>query len=132
MLKACAAKRVKEVLLYGHLGKLVKLAAGIAETHSAVADARRETLVAHAALAGLPLSVLQDLMSHNTAEQSAAYLRQHGYQQVLRQCAQAAARRAEKIAGGGVKVGCIFLNLAGDIVAHDLQAAKWLEVEDNA
>ena len=40
------------LLLVGHLGKLIKVAAGNMNTHSKVADGRRETLTAHAALAG--------------------------------------------------------------------------------
>lgn len=42
----------RSVLLVGHLGKLIKVSAGCMNTHSKVADARRETLAAHAALAG--------------------------------------------------------------------------------
>lgn len=42
----------REVLLVGHIGKLVKLAGGIMNTHSRWADGRRELFCAHAALAG--------------------------------------------------------------------------------
>ena len=42
----------RSFLLVGHLGKLIKVAAGSMNTHSRVADGRRETLTAHAALAG--------------------------------------------------------------------------------
>lgn len=38
--------------LVGHLGKLIKVSAGCMNTHSKVADARRETPSRHAALAG--------------------------------------------------------------------------------
>ncbi|MCW3491475.1 cobalt-precorrin-5B (C(1))-methyltransferase CbiD [Dethiobacter alkaliphilus] len=127
MLRACAAKNVEEVLLYGHIGKLVKVAAGIAETHSAVADARRETLVAHAALLKLPHGVLTDLMQHNTAEESAAYLLEYRYVNVLQAVAEAAARRAEIMVKEKLRVGCIMLNLAGDELARDSLAARWLE-----
>ncbi|MCR3921062.1 MAG: cobalt-precorrin-5B (C(1))-methyltransferase CbiD [Firmicutes bacterium] len=128
MLKACAAKGIEEVLLYGHIGKLVKVAAGITETHSSIADARRETLVAHAALLDVPKNALVELMSHNTAEESAAYLQEHGYQAVLTAVATAAARRAEKIAGGSLQVGCILLNLASVIIAQDERSHQWCEV----
>ncbi|NCB64075.1 MAG: cobalamin biosynthesis protein CbiD [Clostridia bacterium] len=42
----------RSLLLVGHIGKLVKVAAGNLNTHSRVSDARRETLAAHTALAG--------------------------------------------------------------------------------
>jgi cobalt-precorrin-5B (C1)-methyltransferase len=41
-------------VLIGHPGKLIKIAAGIFHTHSHIADARMETLVAHLALLGAP------------------------------------------------------------------------------
>lgn len=132
MLRACAARQVEEILLFGHVGKLIKVAAGITDTHSATADARRETFVAHAALSGLPLDVLQTLMEHNTAEETAAYIQAHGYGHVLGSLAEAAARRAEIMAGGSVRVGCVMLNLAGEPLAADSRGKKWLEEQDDA
>ncbi|MBS4021039.1 MAG: cobalamin biosynthesis protein CbiD [Dethiobacter sp.] len=123
MLKACAKKGVNEAVLIGHVGKLAKVAAGIADTHSSVADARREILVAHAALLGLPLELLKELMTHATAEQSAAYLVEKGCRNVLLAVAEAAARRAERMSGGEMRVGCILLNLRGEVLAVDSFAA---------
>ena len=51
-----------EILLVGHAGKLVKLAAGVMNTHSSVADARQEIFTAHAALCGAPNDTLAGLM----------------------------------------------------------------------
>ena len=45
----------KGVLLVGHIGKFVKLAGGIMNTHSHNADARMELLTVHAALLGAPV-----------------------------------------------------------------------------
>ena len=39
-------ENIGEVLLVGHGGKLIKLAAGVMNTHSSVADGRMETLAA--------------------------------------------------------------------------------------
>lgn len=127
MLQACAAKGIRQVVLCGHIGKLVKVAAGITDTHSAVADARRETLVAHAALQGAPRKMLQVLMSHRTAEESVSYLAGQGYTGVLASVAEAAARRAEAMAGGRLTAGCILLDLSGKIIAVDALASSWLE-----
>ena len=41
-----------EVLLVGHIGKLVKLAGGVMNTHSRYADCRTELVCAHAAVCG--------------------------------------------------------------------------------
>jgi len=127
MLQACAAKGVDGVLLFGHLGKLVKVAAGITDTHSSVADGRREVLVTHAALLGLPKEALLALMNHNTAEESAGYLLANRWRFVLEAVAAEVSRRAEKIAGGNLCVGCMLLNLAGEILAMDSYGRTWLE-----
>ena len=50
------------ILLVGHAGKLVKLAAGVMNTHSAVADGRQEIFTAHAALCGAGRDTLEGLM----------------------------------------------------------------------
>lgn len=62
------------LLLIGHAGKLVKLAAGIMNTHSRHADARMEILAAHAALQGAGTEQVKHLMTCNTTEEAAAYL----------------------------------------------------------
>lgn len=51
-----------DILLVGHAGKLVKLAAGVMNTHSSVADGRQEVFAAHAALCGAGRQTLQGLM----------------------------------------------------------------------
>ena len=53
MLRAAAAKDMKKVTLVGPLGKVIKVSAGIFNTHSHVADAREEILVANAAMLGV-------------------------------------------------------------------------------
>ena len=51
-LDMAAAARFEEVLLVGHVGKLVKVAGGIMNTHSHTADCRTELFCTHAALCG--------------------------------------------------------------------------------
>lgn len=55
-------KGFSSILLIGHAGKLVKLAAGGMNTHSAVCDGRQEIFTAHAALCGAPRETLAGLM----------------------------------------------------------------------
>lgn len=58
----------ESVLLVGHTGKLVKCAAGVMNTHSRVADARRETIAAHAALCGADAGTLAAVMESPTTD----------------------------------------------------------------
>ena len=56
------------LLLVGHIGKLVKLGAGVMNTHSRWADARLETLAASLILAGGDAGTAVTLLGANTTE----------------------------------------------------------------
>ena len=60
--------QVERVLLVGNLGKLVKLAAGIMNTHSHTADGRWEILASHAALCGASGSQIRALKEEVTTD----------------------------------------------------------------
>lgn len=71
----------KGVLLVGHIGKLIKAAAGIMNTHSKYGDARMEILGVHAALAGASREWIVRLFSCNTTEQAIDLLDEAGLRQ---------------------------------------------------
>jgi len=56
------------VLIVGHIGKMAKVAGGIMNTHSRVADCRVEVLAAHAALVGAPQEVVASIMEAATTD----------------------------------------------------------------
>ncbi|AFY47367.1 cobalamin biosynthesis protein CbiD [Nostoc sp. PCC 7524] len=66
---------VKEILLFGYHGKLMKLAGGIFHTHHHLADGRREILAAHCALAGLSQEDIEIVFHSPTAEAALKHLR---------------------------------------------------------
>ena len=66
----------KGVLLVGHIGKFVKLAGGIMNTHSHNADSRMELLTVHAALLGAPTELLQKMMECVTTDDALKYLKE--------------------------------------------------------
>ncbi|MBD2446310.1 cobalt-precorrin-5B (C(1))-methyltransferase [Nostoc sp. FACHB-152] len=76
MLVEADALGVKEILLFGYHGKLLKLAGGIFHTHHHLADGRREILAAHCALAGMKSSDIQAVFKSATAEAALKYLRE--------------------------------------------------------
>ena len=67
-LDMAAAARFEEVLLVGHVGKLVKVAGGIMNTHSHTADCRTELFCTHAALCGASRKVCAALMNAATTD----------------------------------------------------------------
>ncbi len=74
MLKEAQRLQFEHVVLVGHFGKLIKVAAGIFHTHSHIADGRMETLIAALALRGAPLTFLQAINQCNTTEEAIALI----------------------------------------------------------
>lgn len=68
----------ERVVLCGALGKLIKVAAGIFYTHSHVADARAETALALAILAGFPVARAEELYAQVTTDAVLPLLREEG------------------------------------------------------
>ena len=68
----------KGILLVGHIGKLVKLAAGIMNTHSRNADARMDILTAHAAVLGADQETAARLMDCITTDEALEILKEKG------------------------------------------------------
>ena len=73
----------KNILIYGHIGKLVKLGSGIMNTHSSYADGRMETLIACGALAGLDNNLLCRLSDCATTDAALDILYESGQEQKL-------------------------------------------------
>ncbi|MCQ4636380.1 cobalt-precorrin-5B (C(1))-methyltransferase CbiD [Anaerovorax odorimutans] len=73
---SCAAERgFKGVLLVGHIGKLVKVAAGMMNTHSKYGDGRMETLAEHAVLAGASPETVRRLKACVTTEDAISVIK---------------------------------------------------------
>lgn len=68
----------ESVLLVGHAGKLVKLAGGIMDTHSRVADCRTDLLALHAALAGAESALTREVFGAATADAAIEILDRNG------------------------------------------------------
>lgn len=61
---------VKGILFISHIGKFVKVAAGIMNTHSHSADARMEVLCANAIRAGGDLACVRSILKCNTTDEA--------------------------------------------------------------
>ena len=68
MLKEAQRIGYKKILMAGHIGKYIKISAGIFNTHSKVADARSEILISNLAMMGAPFEFLKKIESCVTAE----------------------------------------------------------------
>lgn len=127
MLDQAVIHGVEQVVLAGHLGKLVKVSGGIFHTHSRVADARLEILAAHAAMEGASQAVVARIMESSTTDGAVAILQEHHLTGVFQRIVKSAARRCETHTYGRVTVGCILFHGNGELAAMDSQAKNWME-----
>ena len=110
-LDMAAAEQFAEVLLVGHIGKLVKLAGGIMNTHSRMADCRTELFCAHAALCGASQTTCRALMDAATTDAcldilDAAQLREP----VMASLLTAIQLHLDRRAAGAFKVGAVLFS----------------------
>ena len=110
-LDMAATAKFEEVLLVGHVGKLVKLAAGVMNTHSHTADGRAEVFCAHAALCGARREVCAALMDAATTDACLDIL--DGAQlrgPVLESILAAIQMHLDRRAGGAFRVGVVLFS----------------------
>ncbi len=116
MLEAAAERKISKIILCGHIGKLIKVAAGIFHTHNRVADARLETLAAYAAAEGLNSVEVQKILNSNTTEDATKIIAENHLEIVYRKIAARASFRAERYIFGEIKIGVILVDYAGNIL----------------
>ena len=114
-------------LLVGHLGKLCKVASGIMNTHSHVADGRRESLTAHAALAGAAGDTLNAIFHAATTDAVVDLLDQAGLREAVMRSLAAALGEALEHRAGGMAVGGVFLTNQHGLLGMTPGAAALME-----
>ena len=99
---------IKSALVVGHIGKLVKLAGGIMNTHSRVADCRSELFCAHAALCGADRALCRALMDAVTTDECIALLDGALLREaVLQSLLEAVQRHLDRRAAGAIRLGAV-------------------------
>lgn len=77
-LNICRELGFKGVLLVGHIGKLVKLAGGMFNTHSKYGDCRMDILTAHAAACGLNAAQAAEMLNCVACDDALRILQEAG------------------------------------------------------
>lgn len=127
LLEEAAYRGIEEVILLGHIGKLIKVSGGIFHTHNRVADARMEILVAHAALTGIKADTVTRLAELQTTEGAALELLLMGEHKLFHHLAHLASERAQAFTYGRLVVGTIMTLLNGQPVGWDPKAREIVE-----
>lgn len=118
MLVQAAELGFKHVLLLGHIGKMIKVSAGIFQTHSRNADARLESLTAYAALSGASTDTLRLIYESTTTDAAAAVIRENNLTEVFNHAARQAALRARQYVHEALKISVMMFDGDGQLLAQ--------------
>lgn len=124
MLEAGADMGLERILLFGHIGKLAKVAAGVFHTHNRVGDARLEVLAAYSAALGMPQAGVQRILAAVTTEEALPVIDAYGMEKVYGVIASRASQRAERLIFNKARVGTVLVTLQGQLLGMDDMARE--------
>lgn len=129
MLVEAGLQGTNSVLLLGYQGKLIKLAGGIFNTSSHIADAKLEIISAAVASVGGNLETIQEILTAKTAD--AAYktlvklqLSESVFTLLAEKISQNAVAYVQKYADVSIQIGTILFNRQGTIISQDVTAKE--------
>lgn len=116
----------RNMLLTGHIGKLVKVAGGIMNTHSKEADCRMELLAAFSIKEQVDRMQVGKILDCATAEEAIPILEESGkLQQVMDRIVERICYYMERRAEGKMNIDCILYASAFGELAKSRGAEKW-------
>lgn len=104
------------ILIAGFAGKLVKVAADIMNTHSHVADGRRETVCTFAALNGGNRELIERLYECKTIQKNIEVIKEAALECIWPQIAETAADKCRLRTGGEINIAVMLLDKDGEII----------------
>lgn len=116
----------QRVLLTGHIGKLIKVAGGIMNTHSREADCRMELLAAFAVRFQVPEERIQEMLECVTTEEAVRILKEcRKEREVMDYAMERICYYLDKRVKGQLQIACcMYSNEFGEL-AKSKEAAEW-------
>ena len=123
------AKRMgfKKILLAGHIGKFIKLSAGIFNTHSKVADARNEILIANLALMGASTELARKIDYCLTTEEATDIVYENGFGEVFDIICEKCKKRAEMHVDNEIEIEVFIFKMDKTVLGKSKNAEEMLE-----
>lgn len=114
----------KKIILLGHISKAIKIAAGVFNTHSRVADARMETFAINAYLCGESDEVVKKIYNSNTVEEACNYVTKPKLYTML---ANKIAFKMKEYARADIEVATAIFSFKGETIGESDNYKKLLE-----
>ena len=122
MFEEAEKRGITEFTFFGHIGKLIKVAGGIFNTKHAVADGRREIMVAHAGICGANQKDLQRLFDSKTTDDMMDILNELGISvDVSNSIAQAIKQRCKQ--RFDLDLNVILVDMEGNYLNDNMETA---------
>ncbi|MBD2434022.1 MULTISPECIES: cobalt-precorrin-5B (C(1))-methyltransferase CbiD [Fischerella] len=131
MLVEAGLYHANSVLLLGYQGKLIKLAGGIFNTSSHLADAKLEIISAAVVAVGGDLQAVSAVLEAKTADAAHKKLIELGLSELVfgklaEKISHKATAYVQKYANVTLKVGTVLFDRKGEIISQDSQATELL------
>ncbi len=117
MLKECARKGFKDILLAGHLGKLIKLTKNQFNTHCDFGDNRIQPIIRFAQSCGADAKIIKQLYSQKTAEAAIPILKKANLSEIFAIIAKDVTAKCVKLTKNKFSLKIILLSLTGELLA---------------
>ena len=122
-LDCCRELEFRGVLLVGHIGKLVKIAGGMLNTHSRYGDCRMEIITSNAAACGLHSDKASEMLACATCDDALRILKEEGIMdQTLTRLTGRISDQLNRRTGGTPAVEAIIFSNVYGILGQTAQA----------
>jgi len=126
-LDLCRELRFRGAVLVGHVGKLVKLAGGMFNTHSKYGDCRMELLAALAGAEGLPPETIRAVLSCVSCDEGLRLIQEAGLlERTMARLTERAASHLARRAGPELETGCVIFSQKLGLLGQTENAARLL------
>jgi cobalt-precorrin-5B (C1)-methyltransferase len=124
MLEQALHYKIRKILLVGYIGKLIKLAGGIFQTHNRLADARKEILAANYGYYTGDIQTLKKIMDSNTTEEAVLYIENQSFFDFL---SRKIKNKCEAYIKNEINLEVILLSQNKGLLSAGIPALKLLE-----
>ena len=123
------AKRLgyKKILMAGHIGKFIKISAGIFNTHSKICDARNEIMIANLALMGANLDFLQKINECVTAEGAVEIIDKSEYTEIYNILCNKCSERVKEYLNEDIEVEVYMFRMDKSLLGKSANADLLME-----
>lgn len=115
MIESAVKLKFKKIIMLGHISKAIKVAGGVFNTHSRVADARMETMASCAILVDEKMDNIKKILHSNTIEEACEYVEK---QEIYHLIANRVAFKMQEYARADIEVSAAIFSFKGETLAE--------------